>query len=123
MKTVMVFGVFDGLDEGHQYFLEKASRLGDQLFVVVAPDSAVGRLKKKCPFDDENKRLGYLKQVSYITKVILGDETPGTWQAVTEHKPDIVALGHDQSGLERALRSFTTKKNLSVTFTTIDKKA
>jgi len=42
----MVFGVFDGLHEGHLFFLDEAQKYGDNLIIVVASDINVKNIKK-----------------------------------------------------------------------------
>ena len=48
-KKGMVFGVFDGLHEGHKYLLTEAAKLCDELVVVVTLDEAVATLKGHLP--------------------------------------------------------------------------
>ena len=55
-KTVLVFGTFDGLHEGHQFFLKKARALGDRLVVVVARDVSVIALKGRSARLHEQER-------------------------------------------------------------------
>ncbi|MCK5249408.1 MAG: adenylyltransferase/cytidyltransferase family protein, partial [Spirochaetaceae bacterium] len=39
MKTVLVFGTFDVIHPGHQWFLRNAARHGDRLVAVVSRDT------------------------------------------------------------------------------------
>jgi cytidyltransferase-like protein len=48
ITTVMVFGTFDGIHDGHRYFLNEAKKFGDKLVVAVAKDTTVKTLKGLC---------------------------------------------------------------------------
>jgi len=45
-------------------------------------------------------------------KIIEGDKLQGSWSALKEHTPDIIAIGYDQENMHKALISFS--KNLSL---------
>ncbi len=102
-KKVMVFGTFDGVHEGHRFFLQEAKKIGDLLFVVVSPDEQVETLKKHKPQFPLSKRISDLQAEKIAEKVIPGDETLGTWNVILENMPDVIAIGYDQNGLEKAL--------------------
>lgn len=94
----MVFGVFDGLHEGHQYFLTQAATYGS-LIVVVAPDLAVQHLKHKKPKHSQDERLAAVREFMPEAIVVLGDERQGTYEVVKTHRPAMILLGHDQRAL------------------------
>lgn len=98
IKKGMVFGVFDGLHEGHVFFLNEAKKLCQELFVVVAEDTAVEALKGKVPRNSLRIRKEALSTISDI-RVIEGDEKMGEWSALHTYAPDVVFLGHDQQAL------------------------
>ena len=100
---VMVFGTFDGIHEGHRFFLREAKKLGNFLIAVVARDSHVETLKKHSPNFPLEKRLNDLEKENIADKVIGSDETLGTWKVILENQPNIVALGYDQNNLREAL--------------------
>ena len=99
----MVFGTFDGLHEGHRYFLNEAKKLGDYLIVAVAHDSAVHLLKNKAPRQDAAARVSALLFENLADEVVVGDEKQGSWEVLKRHTPDIIALGHDQHELCNSL--------------------
>ena len=105
MAKVMVFGVFDGLHEGHKQFLTHARALGDYLCVVVAQDHVVEQLKGGLPNLNLAERFEHLETVDGVDQVLIGDHLTSAWQVVKEHKPDIIALGHDQEVLADDLKS------------------
>ncbi len=105
----MVFGTFDLLHEGHQYFLRKAKEFGDELRVVVARDTNVKRIKGTTPKQTENQRLEQLQQLPYVTHAVLGSQTD-FYHVIETYKPDILCLGYDQQAynIEKELH----KRNL-----------
>ena len=48
-KRVVVFGIFDGIHEGHRDFFRQAKEHGDELVVIVGRDSASLKWKGKQP--------------------------------------------------------------------------
>lgn len=99
----MVFGVFDGLHEGHRFFLQQARKHGS-LIIVVARDGAVQHLKNKTPRWDEDQRLAALRAFMPDATVILGDAQQGRYDVVKIHQPDMICLGYDQAYLADDLR-------------------
>lgn len=95
MKKVMVFGTFDGLHQGHKYFLKKAKEYGDYLIVIVALDQTVIQIKKKLPLFNQEARAMALRMIPEVDKAIFGN--PGDkHQIIRNEKPDIICLGYDQ---------------------------
>src|SRR3989344_2362941 len=105
MKTVMVFGVFDGIHEGHRFFLQQARMRGDRVVAIVARDTAVFRLKGKNPHRGEQLRLQNMLDAKLVDEALLGDEEMGRYTALEAYHPQIIALGYDQEALERDLLS------------------
>lgn len=95
MKKVIVFGAFDPLHKGHLNFFGQAKRLGDYLFVVIARDRNIERLKNHAPRANEEVRLNAVKKIANVDKAILGDED-NMGQVIEDVKPDVIALGYDQ---------------------------
>ena len=113
-KTVLVFGTFDGLHDGHLFLLREAKKLGDRLIVSVAQDSTVERFKKRKPVHALAERIQILRKSGLVDDAVGGDTELGNWSSVKECKPDIIALGYDQSKLEEKLKEFITKENLPI---------
>jgi len=91
---VLVFGTFDHLHPGHQFVLDTASARGD-LFVVVARDKTVERIKGKTPRQPEAERQAAIQSVYPHAHVILGDSADYL-VPVREIQPDIILFGYDQ---------------------------
>jgi cytidyltransferase-like protein len=103
-KTVAIFGVFDGVHEGHREFIKSAKEQGDQLVAIVARDTVVEKLKNKTPKNNEVLRIKALLEVPEIDRVYLGDVEEGTYKILREVHPDVVYLGYDQHVLNESLK-------------------
>lgn len=105
MIRVLVFGVFDGLHEGHRAMLKEAKSLGDYLVVAVAPDSVVQELKGKVCHNRSGMRIQGVRQAHIADEVALGDKLLSSWHILKKYKPDIIALGYDQQELKDSLEA------------------
>lgn len=92
MAKVMAFGTFDGIHDGHRFFLEKAAAYG-KLQVVIARDATVTKVKGRPPLKDENQRLNDLCAEGY--DAILG-QLNDKYAVIRAYAPDIICLGYDQ---------------------------
>ncbi len=101
-KTVLVFGTFDGIHEGHRYFLREAKKNG-WLIVAVAKDSTVKLLKGHMPKTPLPNRIRALKNEKIADDIVPGDQEIGYWKIIKRISPDIVCLGYDQENLRTAL--------------------
>ncbi len=112
----MVFGVFDGLHEGHRAFLRRAKKRGAELIVVVARDTQVRLLKNKTPRFDEKVRARAICASGLADRAVLGDKKQGTYSVIRRYAPDIICLGYDQDALAADVRRhIRSKKFLPVT--------
>lgn len=95
----MVFGTFDMIHPGHEDFFAQARALVSEpiLIVSVARDNSVLRVKGVKSRRSEQERLAVLEKHPLVDRAVLGDED-GYMKHITEEKPDIIALGYDQSG-------------------------
>ena len=98
-KTVTIFGVFDGIHDGHKAFIHEARKQGDRLVAIVARDSVVNKLKNKTPINNEVDRINSLLKMEDIDIVLLGDPDQGSYKVLKEVSPDIIYLGYDQQSL------------------------
>lgn len=119
-KTALVFGTFDGLHDGHRYFLREARKRGNYLVAVVAEDAVVKKLKGRAPCNPLAGRLAGLRATGLVDEAVPGDNALGSWNAVKKYSPDIVCLGYDQTELEKALREYIQKKRLPLALIKID---
>ena len=109
IKTVLVFGTFDALHPGHEFFLEKSASFGDRLVVVVARDSFVQSFKNKNPLHNEISRLHFIQSHPLVTEACLADEITGSFSVLNRIRPTVICLGHDQDALGDSLRTWMKK--------------
>ncbi|PIO06491.1 hypothetical protein COT29_00860 [Candidatus Micrarchaeota archaeon CG08_land_8_20_14_0_20_59_11] len=107
MKKVVVCGAFDPLHLGHVRLLKKAKERG-RLYVVVARDGNIRRIKKREPFYTEKERMEFLKEMRCIDEVVLGEKSD-LLSVLRRIKPDVVVLGYDQKADLPAIRRAAPK--------------
>ncbi len=91
---VLAFGTFDLLHPGHRFVLAEAQKRG-VLFVVIARDVNVMKIKSRAPIDDEETRAKNVRAVVPNATVLLGDVSDFL-APVRSVEPDLVILGYDQ---------------------------
>ena len=109
MRRVMAFGTFDLLHQGHRFFLEKASELGNELVVIVARNSSVEKVKARAPVNDEAVRRDAVSELPFVSRAVIGKEWEKRFEVIGEEKPDVIALGYDQQPGEEALENVLKK--------------
>ena len=87
------------IHEGHEDFFRQARALAPEpyLIVSVARNASASRVKGASPRHAEGERLAHVAEHPLVDKAMLGDEV-GYLKHIMEEKPDIIALGYDQSG-------------------------
>lgn len=107
-KIGIVFGVFDGLHKGHEYLLNEALKLCDELKVVLAQPETVLLLKGHNPRFSLDERISALRVFNPKIHVIPGDKNLGDWtifkKIKTGQSSSIVILGYDQKDISSELK-------------------
>jgi FAD synthetase len=114
---VLASGVFDLVHYGHIHFLKEARKAGGDeahLIVVVARDKTVTRLKGQSPILPEEQRRAIVESLKPVDEAILGGEDFDMGETLEKVKPDIVAVGYDQTDEEVAVRKVIAQKGLSI---------
>ena len=114
---VLASGTFDLLHLGHVKYLEEAKKAGGEdakLIVIVARDSTVEKRKGTKPIMPEDQRRALVESLKVVDEAVLGYEDFSIEMTVEKIKPDIIAVGHDQSGIERAVRDLVDEKGLNI---------
>lgn len=110
--TGMVFGVFDGLHEGHKHLLSETVKHCEKLIVVVTLDTVVSILKNHPPKYSYEERMKAITDFNPNLVIVPSDPTLGGWNILDRHQPDMIFLGYDQhaiaSDLKRLRKSFLT---------------
>ncbi|MGA9387617.1 MAG: adenylyltransferase/cytidyltransferase family protein [Candidatus Bathyarchaeia archaeon] len=108
-KIVLASGVFDLLHLGHVRFLEAAKKAGGpnaELVVIIARDSTVQERKREKPIMPENQRCALVESLKVVDCAILGFEDFDMGKVIGKIKPDFIAVGYDQEGIEKTLREY-----------------
>ena len=114
---MLASGTFDLLHFGHVRFLEEAKRTGGEgakLVVIVARDSTVVERKGERPVMSEDQRRALVEALRVVDEAILGFEDFSIEKVVERVGPDVIAVGHDQEGIEREVRRAVEEKGLEV---------
>ena len=115
--VVLASGVFDLLHLGHVKFLEAAKKAGgtnSHLIVVIARDRTVEKTKGRKPIMSENQRRALVESLKVVDEAVLGLEDFDIGDVIQKVKPDVIALGYDQTELEQRVKAFAEKNSLKV---------
>jgi FAD synthetase len=116
-KIVLASGTFDLLHLGHVRFLEEAKKAGGKnadLLVIVARDSTVKARKGKKPIMPEDQRRALVESLKVVDEAILGWEDFNIDKVIERIKPDVIAVGHDQDGIENEVLKAIQKRNVGI---------
>jgi FAD synthetase len=105
-------------------FLEEAKKAGGknaELLVIVARDSTVQRMKGRKPVMPENQRRALVESLRVVDEAVLGLEDFDIGDVIERVKPDVIALGYDQSEMEAQVRGYVNKRGLHVRIVRLDK--
>jgi len=116
MKTVLIFGSFDGIHPGHEFMLRQARGYGERVVAALAPDNVIERLKGKMPKFLFEERRDALQATGLVNEITTSDKDEGAYRVVGRVQPDIVAFGYDQTALHENFLKFLerTGKNIRV---------
>jgi FAD synthetase len=116
-RVVLASGTFDLLHLGHVRFLEEAKKAGGknaELVVIVARDSTVKARKGKKPVMPEDQRRALVESLKVVDEAILGLEDFSIDNVIEKIKPDVIAVGHDQDGIEREVLKAVKKRKVAI---------
>ncbi|MEM3000064.1 MAG: adenylyltransferase/cytidyltransferase family protein [Candidatus Bathyarchaeia archaeon] len=123
-KIVLASGVFDLLHLGHVRFLEEAKKAGGEdaeLIVIIARDTTVEKSKGRKPVMPENQRRALVESLKVVDEAVLGFEEFDVGDVIKRIKPDVIALGYDQSDMEKLVKDYINKHNLDIKVVRISK--
>ena len=123
-KVVLASGTFDLLHLGHVKYLEEAKKAGGKnakLVVIVARDKTVEKRKGLKPVMSEEQRRALVESLKVVDEALLGYQDFDIGTVIEKLKPDVVAVGHDQDGIEEQVRKAVTQKGLPVQVVKIGK--
>lgn len=117
---MVIFGIFDGVHEGHLSLFAQAKEYGDELVAIVGRDSASIMWKGKKPKHSQETRLGLVLKEEDVDVAVLGDEEQSTYIALQELNPDIVCFGYDQDNLAKDLQIWMQKTGMKISLHRLD---
>jgi FAD synthetase len=123
-RVVLASGVFDLLHLGHVKFLEEAKKAGGkdaELLVIIARDCTVEKNKGRKPIMPENQRRALVESLKVVDEAVLGFEEFDIGDVIERIKPDVIALGYDQAGMEKRVQEYVDKHKLNVAVIRIGK--
>lgn len=111
----MVFGTFDVLHSGHINFFRQARKLSANAYLIVsvARDVNVKKIKGLPPRRREKSRLGAVKKCALVDRALLGG-IKDYISHIIKQKPEIIALGYDQTAYIKNLKPLLAQKGLKV---------
>jgi len=118
-KKVVVFGIFDGVHEGHRSLFAQAREHGQELIAVVGRDAASLALKLKKPRKNEQERRAMALKEKLVDYAVLGDKKQSVYSVAKELNPDVICLGYDQEDLRRDLESWMQKTGNHIPLVTL----
>ena len=113
LKIVLAGGVFDIIHPGHIHTLNAAKKLGDVLVVVIATDNTAVKMKKRKPLHSQDERKMLVDALEIVDIAIVGNDS-NIFNTVDKIKPQIIALGYDQTHQEKSIVEGCKKINLKV---------
>lgn len=108
---IVAAGTFDGVHDGHRYYLRYARSLGNRLTVIVARDRTVALIKNKSTRRSERSRLAAIRKLPEVDRAVLGLPVQrvgagSRFRILLRLKPDVICLGYDQPVKTADLRTF-----------------
>jgi len=123
-KVVLASGTFDLLHLGHVKYLEEAKKAGGRdakLLVIVARDRTVEKRKGEKPVMPEEHRRALVESLKVVDEAVLGYEDFDIGSVIEKIKPDVIAVGHDQKGIEEQVCKAVAQKRLPLQVVRISK--
>lgn len=98
MRRVLTFGTFDLFHYGHLRILERASKLGDELYVGVSSDHFSLSKKGYYPIYKQEERMHIISSLGFVHGVFLEETMEKKREYLLQHKASVLVMGHDWEG-------------------------
>ncbi len=119
MKTVLIFGSFDGIHPGHEFMMKQARRHGERVVAALAPDNVIERLKGRMPKYLFEERRDSLAVSGLVDEITTSDKDEGSYRVVGRVQPDVVAFGYDQDALKESFLKFLERTGKQIKVVTL----
>ncbi len=124
-RKVLAAGKFDILHLGHLAYLEQSRELAGpdgELIVIIARDDTIEKERGAPPVFPQEQRRRLVESLGIVDQAIIGYKTDDHTLVVSDHEPDIIALGYDQRTDIEALEKTLREKGLSTKIVRLEKK-
>lgn len=81
------------------------------MFVIIARNNTIRKIKGRLPYFDETIRLKHLEKLKLTSKIILGD-TDNPYKVLDVIKPEIILLGYNQKTFVNRLHEELAQRKL-----------
>ena len=105
-KTIITYGTYDLLHQGHINLLKRAKALGDYLIVGVTNDSFDRERGKLNVQNNVLERVDAVKATGLADKIIIEDYVGQKIDDIQKYEVDIFAIGSDWEGKFDYLKEF-----------------
>ncbi len=105
-RTVITYGTFDVLHQGHINLLRRAKELGDWLIVGVTTDNFDIERGKLNTRDSVMKRIQAVKDTGYADEVIIEEYKGQKIDDIQKYNVDVFAIGSDWEGYFDYLKEY-----------------
>jgi len=106
-KTIITYGTYDMLHEGHMNLLERAKALGDYLIVGVTDENYDRSRGKLNVVESTKKRVKAIEALDFVDKVIVETHKNQKAEDMVKYDVDIFAIGDDWVGAFDYLNEYT----------------
>ena len=114
-KTIITYGTYDMLHEGHMRLLERAKALGDYLIVGVTDENYDRSRGKLNVVESTKKRVKAIEALAFVDKVIVETSKSQKAEDMVKYDVDIFAIGDDWVGAFDYLNEYTHVEYLART--------
>ena len=114
-KTIITYGTYDMLHEGHMRLLERAKALGDYLIVGVTDENYDRSRGKLNVVESTKKRVKAIEALPFVDKVIVETSKSQKAEDMVKYDVDIFAIGDDWVGAFDYLNEYTHVEYLART--------
>ena len=97
-KRVLTFGTFDVFHYGHLRLLERASMLGDELFVGISSDELNFSKKGRKPVISEKERAHIVASLRCVNSVFLEESLELKREYLLRYQASVLVMGDDWRG-------------------------
>ncbi len=106
-KTIITYGTYDMLHQGHMNLLKRAKDLGDYLIVGVTDENYDRSRGKLNVSESTKKRVKAIEALDFVDKVIIEKHKKQKAEDMVKYDVDIFAIGDDWVGSFDYLNEFT----------------